>query len=176
MYTVNVYVTILYVTILKFSLSATVHQQESPLISLYPTSSMSPQHEAPPPSQQSLQTHTPPLPQMSQTPLQTYPTLPPMDQAQPFSSLQPATTSSTALNQTQQLLWQETPHSSGANLTPPSNIQLQGGGLEGAVVAAVDHVCVYVCVCVRVCVRACVRGCVRAWVRACVRACGCVKF
>ena len=63
-----------YVTILTFSLSTTVPPQASPLTSLDPTCSeqgmSSQQQYGLPPSQQPLQTHTPPLPYVDRPPQQ----------------------------------------------------------------------------------------------------------
>ena len=117
-------------------LSATVPQ--SPLMSPDPTlmtyseQGVSSQQRAAPPSQQPLQTPTPPL---LQTPHQTHPTLPPMDQTQSPSSLQPAATISSApQNLTQPSETQSSnfqPHGRGAHL--PSSSRQQEGQLNDLV-------------------------------------------
>ena len=126
----------------------TVPQKESlqdPILSSTSEQGVSSQQEAPPPSQQPLQTHTP-LPQMSQTPLQTYPTLLPMNHTQaPSSSLQPVTTPSAPQNQTQQPQGQQTQpsesHTSPPPLTPPSTSQpQQAAALQGLVSGLQYHI------------------------------------
>ena len=107
----------------------TVSRQESPLdptLRTFSEQGVSPQQQAPPPSHQSLQAPTPPLLQMSQTPLQTYPTLTPMDQTQSPSSLQPVAASPAPQNQIEEPLSQQPtklvePHTSADPLTPSSS-------------------------------------------------------
>ena len=104
----------------------TVPQQEDFTLRSSSEQGVSSQHEAPPPSQQPLQTHTPPLLQMSQTPLQSHPTLLPMNQTQSSCSLHlAAAISSAPQNQTQQPQSQQPsefgPHASTAHLPPFSS-------------------------------------------------------